>query len=246
MKILLIDIETSPNVAYVWGLFKENIPLARLIDSSYTLCWSAKWLGQRDVIFRSVHKNKPKEMITQIHALLDEADVVVHYYGSRFDIPTLNKEFLLHGLPPPSPYKQIDLCNVVRKQFKFVSNKLDYVAQQLGLGQKHETSFMLWIDCMANKAAAWAKMKRYNIQDVRLLEKLYNRLMPWIPKHPNHAAFEDGMVCPQCGGSHYVRRGFQLTNVNKYVRYQCRDCHKYFRGNHAIKSERKEKFVHVV
>ena len=37
MKILLLDTETSPNTAFVWGLFNENIPLARLIDTSEVL-----------------------------------------------------------------------------------------------------------------------------------------------------------------------------------------------------------------
>jgi len=26
MKILILDIETAPNTAYIWGMFKENIP----------------------------------------------------------------------------------------------------------------------------------------------------------------------------------------------------------------------------
>lgn len=75
-------------------------------------------------------------MLKQIHALLNEADAVVHYNGAKFDIPTLNKEFILHGLPPPAPYKQIDLLRTARSQFKFPSNKLDYIAQALDLGKR--------------------------------------------------------------------------------------------------------------
>ena len=81
---------------------------------------------------------KIKTMPKGIHGLLNDADAVVHYNGTKFDIPTLNKEFLLHSFNPPSPYKQIDLLRVVRSNFRFPSNKLDYVAQRLNLGKKHE------------------------------------------------------------------------------------------------------------
>lgn len=47
MKILVLDIETSPHLAYVWGLFKENIPIDRLIEEGRILCWSAKWLNDK-------------------------------------------------------------------------------------------------------------------------------------------------------------------------------------------------------
>jgi DNA polymerase III epsilon subunit-like protein len=96
-------------------------------------------------MFSSILNGK-KTMLKKIHSLLDECDAVIHYNGTRFDIPTLNKEFLEAGMPPPSPYHQIDLLKTSRKEFRFPSNKLDYVARALGLGQKtkHE-GFELWI-----------------------------------------------------------------------------------------------------
>ena len=137
-KILLIDIETSPNLATVWGIWQQNISLNQLLESSSTLCYAAKWLGEDEVMFKSVQNTTYKRMLKSVHKLMDEADAIIHYNGSRFDIPTLNKEFLIAGMPPPSPAKQIDLLSVARKQFRFVSNKLDYVSQALGLGKKTE------------------------------------------------------------------------------------------------------------
>ena len=93
MKILLLDIETAPNTAYVWGLWKQNISISQIVDSSSMLCWAAKWLDSPEVMFSSILMGK-KGMLKEIHKLLDQADAVVHYNGSRFDIPTLNKEFL--------------------------------------------------------------------------------------------------------------------------------------------------------
>ena len=129
MKILHVDIETAPNKVYVWGLWNQNVGINQIVEPGYTLCWAAKWHGKRGVIFDSVYESKPKDMIKHIHSLLDEADVVCHYNGTKFDIPTLNAEFLMFGLQPPSQYKQLDLLKTARGQFRFPSNKLDYISQ---------------------------------------------------------------------------------------------------------------------
>ena len=241
-----MDIETAPNTAYVWGLFKENIPLARLVETGYVLCWSAKWLGSDDIKFDSVHNNVPEEMLKGIHSLLNEADAVIHYNGKRFDIPLLNREFVQYGLPPPAPYKQIDLLTVARNTFKFASNKLDHVAEFLGLGKKvqHE-GFELWIKCMAGNPEAWKKMEEYNKGDVTLLEKVYGKLKPWIKNHPNHSLHAEALVCPNCGGNHYQSRGSYYTHNCKYSRYQCMGCGKWFRGTKNIGIKAGEKFVGV-
>ena len=246
-KILLLDIETSPNIAHVWGIWQQNISLPQLLESSYTMCFAAKWLGDDKIVFDSVHASEPKEMLKLIHSLIDEADAVIHYNGTKFDMPTLNKEFLLHGMTPPSPVKHIDLLQVAKKQFRFVSNKLDYVSQALGLGKKpahmgHE----LWIQCMANNPAAWELMKEYNMNDVILLEKVYYKFRPWIKHHLNLSIFNDSeIVCPNCGGKHHQRRGFALTAVSKFQRYQCNDCGNWFRGNKNLRNREVERVTNV-
>jgi DNA polymerase elongation subunit (family B) len=247
MKILLLDIETAPNVAYVWGLFDQNISSSHLQSSSYVLCWSAKWADSKSMMFDSIHKSKPKQMLDGIHRLLDAADVVVHYNGIKFDIPTLNKEFVQAGFRPPSPYKQVDLLRVCRYAFKFESNKLDYVSQALKIGEKvrHE-GFELWVKCMAGNDAAWKRMERYNRRDVKLLEMLYRRLIPWITRHPSHGAHEDISCCPKCGSEKFQQRGYAVTNVMKYPRYQCQACGGWFRGNKSVSHNRKERMANVL
>lgn len=227
MKILLLDIETAPNLAHVWGLWNQNVGITQIVTAGYTLCWSAKWLGSGEMSFCSLNDVPAKTMLKHIHKLLDEAEVVVHYNGKKFDIPTLNKEFIVHGMKPPSPYKQVDLLQVVRSQFRFPSNKLDYVARALGLGKKVEhKGHQLWLDCMAGNESAWKEMQEYNIQDVLLLEKLYYKILPWIKGHPNLSE-KCGKVCPSCGSKHYNKRG-KVVGITTKQRYQCKDCGKWF------------------
>ena len=222
MKLLHLDVETSPNTAFLWGLFKQTVSISQIVESSYLLCWSAKWHKQKEIMFSSKHVATEIAMLDELWRLLDEADVVVHYNGRKFDIPTINKEFLLNGYAPPSPYKQIDLLSITRQQFRFPSNKLDYVAQQLGLGKKHpHIGFELWVKCMENDPKAWKMMEKYNKQDVVLLEKLYIELLPWITSHPNMGLYVDAdrPVCTNCGGTNLYKRGFSKTLSQMYSFY---------------------------
>lgn len=246
MKILLLDIETAPNVAHVWGLWQQNVGLNQIIDSGYVMCWAAKWYGEDEVMFDSVQQSKPKSMLRRIYKLLEDAEAVIHYNGTKFDIPTLNKEFLLYGMTPPAPYKQIDLLRTARSQFRFPSNKLDYIAKTLGLGGKVQHSgHELWIQCMARNGEAWEQMEAYNKQDVVLLEKVYDRLKPWIKGHANHGVYEDGLCCPNCSSIKYQRRGYAMTNAYKYQRFQCKDCGAWFRASKTDTAGEPKRFVGI-
>lgn len=244
MKILLLDIETAPNLVHVWGLWQQNVGLPQILESGYVLCWAAKWLDEKEVMFDSIHRSTAKTMVRKVHRLLEEADAVVHYNGTKFDIPTLNKEFILQGLNPPAPYKQIDLLRVARSKFRFPSNKLDYVAKALGMGQKQKhKGHSLWIECMEGNEEAWKTMESYNKQDVALLEKVYDKLLPWISSHPNRGLYSgerndepaQRLACPNCGSAHNHRRGYAFSSAFKYIRYNCQKCGTWFRSKTAEK-----------
>ena len=247
MKTLLLDIETSPNRVWTWGLFNQNIAINQIDKPGYVLCWAAKWLGRKELIhFNSVYHDSKFVMLDRIHELLSEADAVVHWNGTEFDIPTLNREFLLQGLTPPAPTIEIDLLRTARRKFRLLSNKLAFVGEYLGLGAKIKTDFDLWLGCMAGDAKAWAKMKRYNIQDVRLLEKVYNVLLPWIPNHPNQGLFVDSasILCPRCGSASIAKRGFAYTKTQRYQRYQCNECGSWSRARStSLSVDRRKKIL---
>jgi DNA polymerase elongation subunit (family B) len=236
MKILVLDIETSPHTGFHWGLWQQNISLNQLIDASTVLCWAAKWVGEKKVHFASIMESSHRKMIKDVHKLVDEADAVITYNGKRFDMPTLNREFLLQGLNPPSPYKDIDLLNTARGKFKFASNKLDYIAQELGIGQKTSHQGMpLWIECMSKNPKAWKLMKKYNCNDVVLTEQVYNKLKGWIQVHPNHNIYSDGLVCMNCGSKKLHSRGTSRTLSKLYRRVQCQSCGKWGKINETRK-----------
>jgi hypothetical protein len=221
VKTLILDIESTPILAWVWNLRQEYIPPVNIVHPSGMLCWAAKWLGEPEVEWRGRKPDGHKRMIQRIWKLLDEADAVVHYNGKSFDVPRIQREFL-----------KLDLLLTVRRQFKFDSNKLEEVADQLGIGRKVEHEGMrLWLKCMDGEASAWERMKKYNIGDVRLTEQAYTgKLRPWINNHPSHAAFSGKDVCTHCGSSRLIARGFAFLTTGRYQRFQCKDCNSWGRS----------------
>lgn len=236
-KILIIDIETSPNLADVWGLWNQNVSLNQLREVTGVICWAAKWHGEKKVEFASDFHDGHHEQLGAAWTLLDQADAVVGHNVDQFDLKHLKREFLLNGFTPPSPYLIIDTLKIVKSQFRFSSNKLQHISTQLGQrGKVQHSGHDLWVKCMAGDPKAWEQMKKYNIGDVLETEDVFDKIRPWAPQSmtPNlalHGASLDG--CPRCGGE-LAPRGFTHTAVSTYQRYRCADCGSWSRGKYAL------------
>jgi DNA polymerase elongation subunit (family B)/predicted RNA-binding Zn-ribbon protein involved in translation (DUF1610 family) len=234
-RILVIDIETAPASGYIWKLFDVNISLSQLIDTSKVICFAAKWVGDKKVIFHSNQEDTHKKMIKKAWDLFNEADAVVGYNSKNFDCKILNKEFILSGYPPPSPYKHIDLLQTMKNKFKFMSNKLDHVSQELGIGKKtSHQGFDLWTACMNNDTKAWKLMKKYNINDVKLTEELYDKVKGWLKTTFNFNEHSESMVCPNCGSHNVTKNGTYKSPTRAYQKYVCNDCFAHSKSNIKI------------
>ena len=245
MKILFFDIETAPNIAYIWGLWTENRSADMIQSHWYTLCWCAKWLGEKKVYssalpdFKSYKKDpeNDKKVMEALWNLLDEADMVVAHNAVKFDIRKVNARFIVHNMKPPSPYKVVDTLRVARRYFAFTSNKLNDLGMILKLGKKLPTGgISLWQKCLQGNKTAWGKMVRYCKTDVTLLEKIYLKLRPYISNHPNTGVYDDtpNPICPKCKSDKIVKQGFAYTNAGKYQQYSCRACGGWSRGKRNL------------
>ena len=239
MKILLIDIETTPNLAHVWGLWQQNVGLNQLLESTEMMCFAAKFIGDKRTQFYSTFWDGKEAMVQKAWDLLNEADVVVGWNSRSFDEKHLNREFLQAGLTPPSPYRSLDLMLAVKKKFRLPSNKLQYVSTMLGLaGKVQHSGHQLWIQCMAGIEKAWREMRKYNKQDVDLLEDVYWAILPWIDGHPTVGLYDgtEEDSCPNCGGTDLKREGYAYTQLGAFQRFVCRGCGKWSRSGKRVAS----------
>ncbi len=243
VKILFIDIETSPNIAYVWGAWKQNIGTNQWKQKSHIMSFAAKWHGDEDIMYFENRKANDKRIVTEIFKLLDSADIVVAHNGAKFDLPTIIGRGIIHGLKPPSPYHLVDTLRIARKEFRFVSNSLANLANELGLTKKSEhkkyPGFELWLACLRGEDEAWNEMRDYNISDVITLEELYTLILPYIKAHPNLSVYSDKeFVCTHCGGHHIQQRGFYHSKAGlTYKRFVCVDCGSWSKSKIAGKDK---------
>ena len=133
----------------------------------------------------------------------------------------------------------VDTKTEIKKVARFESNKLDDLGEQLGLGRKLEhEGWELWEGCYNGDKKSWAKMKAYNKQDVDLLERLYLRVRPFVKNHPSLDTYSETTVCPKCGSSNLVRRGYQFNQTTKYARIKCKDCRGWSRSPVNLQEKR--------
>lgn len=231
-KILIIDIETAPNIAYVWGAWKQNVGANQWLSKTHIMSFAAKWLGGDKIIYEDNRKSNDKKIVKSMFKLLDEADIVVAHNGQKFDVPLIMGRGVVHNLTPPSPFFIVDTLLVARQKLRLPSNSLQQLAEQFDLaikkgGHKKFPGFELWLQCLKGNEEAWEEMRVYNVDDILVLEELYLRLLPYMTNHPNVVRETDGeeIACPKCGSKNIQWRGYYYSRAGIcYRRFRCMDC----------------------
>jgi len=237
-KIAVLDIERQSAIADgIWQLKQSGwINPGQIIEPARTICFAWKWLGEPDVQFSAEwHPGGHKKMVQKAWEVLDEADYVVGWNSRGFDVKHLRTEFITNGLTPPSPHKDLDLMLVAKRNFGFMSNRLSYVAQELGAGAKLANGGSdLWRTLRVGKGAelkaAKEMMEAYNKQDVVLTEEVYQIMLPWVDglNIPIYNGTEEP-ACSNCGSENLHYRGVQIAATRSYRRFQCQGCGKWGR-----------------
>jgi DNA polymerase elongation subunit (family B) len=177
-KRLYFDIETSPNIGLFWQAgYKQKIDYSNIIKERGIICICYKWEDEKEV--HSLHWDKKqcdKKLLQEFIKVANQADELVGHNGDKFDLPWIRTRCLYHRVDLFPKYVTIDTLKLSRRQFRFNSNRLDYIASYLGIGKKIKTDFNLWKDIVLNKCdKSMKKMIDYCKQDVKLLgERVLN------------------------------------------------------------------------
>lgn len=253
-RILLLDIETAPILADVWQLFNNNVSIDQIKSDWYILSWAAKYLGESDVTCDSLFhypksfKKDPENdehIVRSLYSIMSKADIIIGHNMDKFDFKKSTARFIKYGLEPLPYVRTIDTLKIARREFKFTSNRLDYLARYLGIGKKvsHE-GHSLWTKCQRGDPKAWAKMIEYNCKDVDLLEEVYMKIRAWDSKHPNVAMYYNDYKerCPCCGSTNVFSYAPDkvVTNLSTFDQVICLDCGKHSRrGTNLLTKEKR-------
>jgi hypothetical protein len=252
-RIGLIDIETAPIQANVWGLFDQNVGLNQinLEWAIISFCYMPLNGKRSDLIYMDTSaKADPRddyELCGKLWEIMHENDFLIAQNGKRFDLRKIRARLIMHGFPPPSPVKVLDTMLMARSVAAFTSNKLEWLTTYLSKQQKSKhkdfPGFELWKECLAGNPKAWASMRKYNIPDVTTMKDVYLRLRPWVANHPNLAVYSDDekLACPVCASHKVEENGYTFTNVGKYQRYLCAACGAWSRSRYTLNSKDKRK-----
>ena len=249
MNILYLDIETTTQEGHFFGnTWDASILEVTRERSMLSIAWA--WNEDRVQyadITDAIHYRRGDlddfQLVSQVHALMEEADVWVAHHGDGFDLPRIRTRSLLHNLGPLPPGFSVDTKKELARVFGRYgqSNSLDAWSQRLGLGEKLDhTGYKLWLDCQEGDPKAWKLMKRYNKHDVVLLRDLYHAVSPYI-RTMNAGFFDKGKtVCPNCGSTNLVIRKYYRTAVSEFVQTRCSDCGRYSKSRSRVPQIAKE------
>jgi DNA polymerase elongation subunit (family B) len=227
-KILLYDIETSPNLAYVWGKYQQDVVAYK--NERRILSVAYRWLGDRKIeVISTKGVDNDYKLVSLFATILNEADICIAHNGDHFDRTIVKTRMLYHGMKPLKINCSVDTLKVVKTYFNFNGNSLADVCHYLKIGKKTKhPGIDMWMGCLANDARSWAQMVKYNKQDVVLLTKLYNRLRPWIENHPNVARLLGQCGCPSCANTQTSKYGIRPTARGLQQRWLCRSCGRHW------------------
>ena len=232
-KRLFFDIETSPNIGLFWESgYKKNIDHSNIIKERAIICICWKWEDSKEVF--EVHwdaKQSDKALLEKFVKVANDADELVGHNGDKFDLAWIRTRCLYHNIDMFPKYTTIDTLKVARQKFKFNSNKLNYIADFLGIGQKIKTEFGLWKDIVLHKdTKAMDAMIKYCKKDVVLLEQVFKALNSHILAKTHYGVRfnQDRGSCPECGSDNLLRGRMMVSASGvKKIQFRCGTCGKH-------------------
>lgn len=233
MNRLFWDIETSPNLAYIWRPgYKISVTHDNIIKERAIICICYKWEKENKVHTLVWDEGCDIKLCKDFMAVMEQADEMVAHNGDRFDMKWFRARCLKHDIGVPKDVTLVDTLKLSRAKFELNSHRLDYIAKfLLGYG-KIDTSFGLWKGVLDGCEKSMAHMVRYCKRDVKILQEVYEYIVKHtkVKTHVGVLEGKDGWTCPSCGSSHVIRNGKKVGATGAVrQRMHCQDCgHMYY------------------
>jgi DNA polymerase elongation subunit (family B) len=230
IKRLFFDIETSPNIVYSWRIgYNLNITPENIINERAIICIGYKWETEDNIHTLTWDNNKcDKQMLEDFVKVANTADELIAHNGDRFDIKWIRTRCIFHRIPMFPHYKTLDTLKKAKSGFNFNSNKLDYIAQFLGVGAKVKHSgFDMWKGVMSNSKEALDEMVNYCKGDIIVLEDVFLTMQNYIKPNTHAGVINNNLKysCPCCSSENISLVKNNVTAMGTVKRLiNCLDC----------------------
>ena len=178
-RVGYLDIEASNLVAdfgiiLSWCILDEDS--GKIIEDT---------IKAADISTASAGDEDKRVVSTLIKAML-EFDVIVTFYGKRYDAPFIRTRAVAMGLDFPlfGTLKHVDVYDMVRHRFRLSSNRLENACRVLlGTTNKTRIENKFWRGAARGHAPSIKQVLIHNRYDVIDLQKLYNKVKEFSRKH---------------------------------------------------------------
>jgi uncharacterized protein YprB with RNaseH-like and TPR domain len=159
-------------------------------DFNYMLSWSIK-TANIDEVKTGVIKPKEisdgtldKRIVQEAIDTLQNYRTIYTFYGTKFDIAFLRTRALYHDIEfiPYGLIQHKDLYYLVKRILRIHNNRLESVADLLGIKGKTHLEPRIWVRANSGDKEALQYILEHNIADVILLEKVHKKLKDYEAK----------------------------------------------------------------
>jgi uncharacterized protein YprB with RNaseH-like and TPR domain len=239
IKILYFDIETTP--MSVWTHYigrKVSVNPCQIEKRSKIICICYKYSDEKKV--HSLRWNAKNQcdiaMLKKFNKIAAKADLLLGHNGQNFDVKEIRTAMALRDIKEAwCETPCLDTLKDFRRVFRFKSNRLDAIAQELGLGHKDPMVFQDWINTVKGSKKALEKMVKYCKKDVILLEKIHKRLDYHVPptiKENNLKKLKQSTILTKvgcktenCNSKEFIKYGTYKYRGEVHQRYLCKSCY---------------------
>lgn len=239
LKVVHLDIETSPYLVWTYPLWDANIPTENIeVPMQVTsIGWmfedgKVKVKGWKDsyVDYWIQNKKRDYDLLKEVIPEINEADIIIGQNLNSYDIKKIQWRLCELKLPPLKNIITIDTLRQSRKAFSPPSHKLDYKSKVHGKGGKIKQTME---DCIAvakgDKKKQTIRMK-YNAKDVTDERHMFWKELDYyiLPKALLNMLYnyvkKEKPFCIKCAARHQKRFDVKSIRHKRENKYQCNQC----------------------
>jgi len=154
----------------------------------YMLTWCIKTKDKDEYRFGVIDQSEilsydfDRRIVKELIEALSEYDIIITYYGTKYDIPFIRARALSHKIKflGFGSVQHKDVYYMVRNKLKIHKNSLDSACALVGIKGKNHIKGNFWMRAKVGDREALEYVLDHNKKDCTILEKLHKMLSEYV------------------------------------------------------------------